>query len=61
MHGEVVTCLCHIRSHDACKYYSNWSSIYAHSYEPDLVHHLVDSDEECYDDEEDSNGKASGW
>ena len=37
---------------------SNWSSIYAHSYEPEIVHDFAGSeDEQCYDEEDDSNGE----
>lgn len=38
--------------------HSNWASVYAQSsYEPELVHDIIDSDEEqCYDHEDDSNG-----
>ena len=36
---------------------SNWAKIYARSYEPELVHDIIDSDQEqCYEDEDDSNG-----
>lgn len=37
----------------------NWTDIYAHSYQPEIVHDLVDSDEECYDDEDDSNDEGN--
>ena len=37
---------------------SNWSSVSAHSYQPELVHDITGSDEEeYYEDEDDSNGE----
>lgn len=36
---------------------SNWASICVQSYEPEIVHDIVDSDDQCYDEDEDSNGE----
>ena len=39
--------------------FSDWSDVCARFYEPELVHNVIYSEEEeCYDDEEDSNGKC---
>lgn len=35
---------------------SDWSSLSV--YEPELVHDIIDSEEEVYEDEDDSNGKS---
>lgn len=45
---------------DIILYCSNWANIYARSCEPELVHDIVDSEEDqCYDDEDDSNGNEN--
>lgn len=54
----MYVCVCNCVCVMLCMYiciHSNWSSVYAHSYEPELVHDILDP-EECYEDEDDSNG-----
>lgn len=53
--GEIYSCDVACESHDVVWLLSDGTGIFA--YEPDIVHDIVDSEEECYDDEDDSNGK----
>ena len=36
---------------------SDWNTLSRYCYEPELVHDIIDSDEEYYEDEDDSNGE----
>ena len=36
---------------------SDWSTLSVYSYHSELVHDIIESDDDKYDDEDDSNGK----